>query len=65
MFIKKLYTSAGKWWYIPLIPALWRWISVSWRPAWSTERVPGQDPKLQRNPVQGEKNEVIYCHTAP
>ena len=26
-------------------------ISVILRPAWSTERVPGQVPKLQRNPV--------------
>ncbi|CAH6775963.1 Calcoco2 [Phodopus roborovskii] len=33
-----------------------QWISLSWKPAWSTERVPGQAPKPQRNPVSKNKN---------
>ena len=31
------------------------WISMSLRPAWSTEGVPGQAPKLQGNPVSKTK----------
>ena len=37
--------------HTPLTPALGRqsrWISVNSRPAWSTEQVPGQAPKLKK-----------------
>ena len=47
--------GSGGWWYTTLIPAVGRQrqvgVSVSLRPAWSRELVPGQPPKLQRNPV--------------
>lgn len=41
-----------------MIPALGRqrqMISVSLRPAFSTELVPGEDPKLQRNKTEKKK----------
>ena len=50
--------STSEWWRTPLIQhsgGRGRQISVSSRPAWSTELVPGQAPKLQRNPVAEKK----------
>ena len=53
-----------QWWYTPLIPALRiqsrdRWNSVNSRPAWSTEQILWQAPKLQRNPVSENKNKKM------
>jgi len=45
-FVTKGISPTKQWWYTALIPALRKqkqaWISVSLRPAWSTEQVPGE-----------------------
>ena len=52
--------ATGQWWCLPFIPALGRWISVSSRPAWSTELVPGQLGLLHRETLsQKNQNQII------
>ena len=45
---------------MPLIPTLRRQSSVSSRPGWSRKLVPGQAPKLQRNPVSKKQKKSIF-----
>jgi hypothetical protein len=50
---------AGQWWHMSLIPALGKQRQgdlFSWRPAWSTEPVPGQ-PGLHRETLRGKQKQ--------
>jgi hypothetical protein len=51
---------AGQWWRMPLIPALGRQ-----RPAWSTERVPGQPGLYRETLSQKNKRKKIFHKLRP
>lgn len=50
---------------MPLIPGRDRHISANSRPAQSTDRSPGQTPKLHRNPISKEKKNPSKSNSNP